>query len=81
MPVWAEMLGDKAIGGEEPLRLTRRLKALHASLALAGGLMRVLGAVVEIAMLAMFHPRENLALSGPVALQFVGDNHALRIAS
>jgi hypothetical protein len=41
-----------------------RLESLHAPLTLACGLMRVLGAVVEIAMLAVFHPWENLALSG-----------------
>src|SRR5262245_12643866 len=57
MPTRSEMLGDGAIGGEKTLGLTGRLKALHTSLALAGGLMRVLGAITEIAMLAMLGQR------------------------
>jgi len=49
----AEVLGDGTIGGEESLGVTRCLKPLHAPLPLACRLVRILGAVVEIAMLAM----------------------------
>ena len=76
MPTRTEVLGDGPIGGEEPLGVAGRLKPLHASLALAGGLMRVLCTVIEIAMLAMFHPWQDLALGGSVALEFIGDDHA-----
>src|SRR5262249_31601377 len=75
MPPRAEMLGDGTIGREEPLGVAGGLKALHTPLPLAGGLVRVLCPVVEIPVLAMFHPRENLALSSSVALQFIGNEH------
>jgi hypothetical protein len=54
---WAEMLGDQPIRGEEALRVTRRREPLHAPLPLAGRLMRMLRAIIEIAMLPMFPPR------------------------
>ncbi len=55
MPTWAEMLGDRAIGGEKPLSVTRGLEPLHASLPLACRLVGVLRPVIEIAVLAMFY--------------------------
>jgi hypothetical protein len=76
MSAWTEMLGDRTIGGEESLRLTRGFESLHPPLALAGGLMRVLRTIIEIAVLAMFHIREELALCDSVALEFVGHDHA-----
>ena len=68
MSVRTEMLGDSTIGREEPLGVARGLKPLHTPLPLAGGLVRVLGAIVEISMLAMFHSYKNLTLSGSIAL-------------
>jgi hypothetical protein len=76
MPTRTEMLGDGAIGREKPLGVPRGLEPLQASLPLAGGLVGVLGAVVEIPVLAMFDPRQDLALGGSVTLQFVGDDYA-----
>jgi hypothetical protein len=73
MSARAEMLGDRPIGGEKLLGMARRLKPLHAPLALAGGLVRVLCTVVEIPVLAMFHPWQELSLSRSVALQLIGD--------
>lgn len=61
---WAEVLPDGTISGEEPL---------HVVLPLAGGLVRVFCPVVEIAVQTMFHSREELSLSGSIALQFIGD--------
>jgi hypothetical protein len=49
------MLGDRAIGGEEPLRMTRRFEPLHAPLTLARGLVGILRTVVEVAVLAVLH--------------------------
>jgi hypothetical protein len=49
-------------GGFEPL---------HAPLALAGGLMGVFRSVIQVAMLAMFHTRQGLALRRPIARQFI----------
>ena len=79
MTTRTEVLRDGTIGGEEPLGVTRGLEPLHAPLPLAGRLVRVLGAIIEIAVLAMFHPGENLALGGSVALEFVGDDHARHV--
>ena len=53
MPSWPDLLGDGSIGGEEPLRVSRRLESLHAPLPLAGRLMGALHTVTEIAVLLM----------------------------
>ena len=75
MPPRSEVLGDGTIGGEEALGVARRLEALHPPLPLAGGLVGVLGAVVEIAVLAVLHTRQELVLRRPIACEFVGDDH------
>ena len=75
MSVRAEVLRDGPIGREEPLGVPRGLKPLHAPLALAGRLVRVLRPVIEIAMLAMVHPRQKFSLGGTVTFQFIGDEH------
>jgi len=74
MPARTEMLRDRTIGGEKSLGVPRRFKPLHASLALTGGLMRVLCTVIEVAVLTMLYSRHNLALGGSVALEFIGDD-------
>ncbi len=56
--------------------MPRRLEATHRAFTLTCRLMRVRRAVIEIATLAMFHARENLALSGSVARKLVGDKDA-----
>jgi hypothetical protein len=38
------------------------------------GLLGVLRPIIEIPMLPMFHPGEDLALGGSVAFEFIGDN-------
>src|SRR5215467_9378122 len=70
----SEVLGDWTIGRQEALRMTRRLKPLHAIFSLACGAMRVLAAVVEVATLPMFHPRQDLALRRAVALELLRDD-------
>src|SRR5262245_26943634 len=67
------------MGGEETLGLPRGLEPLQTSLALARGLVGVLGAIIKIPMLAMFHPWQDLALGGSVAPEFVGDDHARHV--
>src|SRR5262249_51899018 len=49
MAVWAEVLGDRAIGCKEPLGLAPRLKALPVPLPLACRLVRILRPIVQIA--------------------------------
>jgi hypothetical protein len=70
----SEVLGNWAIGGEEPLGLPCRLEPLHAPLSLASGLMGVIRAVMEVPMLAVLHRRKHLLLRRAVAFQLVGDD-------
>src|SRR5262245_1092258 len=71
----AEVSGNRAIGGEEPLRMFSRLEPLHLALPLAGGLMRVLRAVNEIPMLAVLHARQYCPLGSTIAFELVRDDH------
>ena len=71
MPTRSEVLGNGAIRGEEALRMPGGLKPLHPPLPLTGGLVRILGAVVEVAVLAMCHPREDLPRRGAITVQLV----------
>ena len=64
----SEMLGNGTIRRQKPLRAPRRLELLHVLCALAGGVVEILGAIIEIPMLAMFHPGEELSLGGSIAL-------------
>jgi hypothetical protein len=72
----AKVLGHGVIRREESLRMTRRFESLHAPLALAGRLMRVLRTVIEVAVLAMFHTREDVLLGRAVTFQLIRDEHA-----
>jgi hypothetical protein len=74
MPSRSKVLGDRPIGGEESLRVSWRLEALHAPLALARRLMGVLGSIIEIAVLPMFHARQQLSLGGSITLQLIRDD-------
>ena len=76
MPARAEVLRDGPIGRKEPLRLARAFEPLHALLSLACRLVRVLGTIVEIPILAMFHLGQEFALGGSIALELIGDDHA-----
>jgi hypothetical protein len=76
MPPRTEMLGDGTVGGEKPLSVTRGLEPLHALLPLTGGLMGVLRPVIEVAVLTMFHPGQNLSFGDAVAFEFIHDDHA-----
>ena len=76
MPSWSKVRGDGAKGRQEPLGMPHRFKAFHRPFALSGPLMRVLGAIVEIPRLPVGHRRHELAVSNPVAGQFVGHQHA-----
>ena len=72
----SEALGDGTRRGEEALSLSWRFEPLHPALSLAGGLMGVFRALVQIPMLAMLHSRQELALGCPIALQLIRDHHA-----
>ena len=76
MPSRPEVCGDAAEGRQEPLRMPRRFEAFHRPFALSGGLMRVLGAVVQIPRPPVLHRRHERAVGDLVAAQLVGDQHA-----
>jgi hypothetical protein len=79
MPTRSEVLGDRPRGGEKPLRMTRRFEPLYAPLPLARRLMRVLGAVVEIAVLPMLDTGQDFPLRRAIALELVRDGHPWHI--
>jgi hypothetical protein len=71
----AEMLGDEARGGEEPLGVPRCLEALQAPLAWPRRLVGVVGAVVEIPVLAVVHTGQDLAQGRAIAFALIRDDH------
>ena len=75
MTAWSEVLSNRTIRGEEALRVPWRLEPLHAPFPLAGGLVGILRAVVEVAVLAMLYTRQDLLFGGPVTLEFICDEH------
>ena len=79
MSPWTKMLGDRPIGREKPLGMARGLEPLHASLPLAGRLVRVLCTIIEMPVLTMFHHWKQLAFGGAVALQFIRHDHARHV--
>jgi len=80
MPSWSKVPGDAAKGRQEPLGMPHRFKAFHRPFALSGGLMRVLGAIVQILRPTMLYRRHELAVRHLVAGQFVGHQHAVHTA-
>jgi hypothetical protein len=52
----SEVLANGSIRRKKALGMSLRLQSLHALLPLAGRLMGVFGALVEIAMVAVLHP-------------------------
>ena len=63
------------MGGEEALRMARRLEPLHLPFSSSRGLVRDLGPVVEVAALPTFDAGQDLALRRAVAAQLVGGDH------
>jgi hypothetical protein len=70
----AEVLHDGTIRREEAVGVTGGFEPLHAPFALARRLMGVLGAIIEIAVLPMFHARQELSLGGSITLQLIRDD-------
>ena len=70
------MLGHRTIRGQKALRMSRRLKPLHAIVSLPCRAMRILTSVIEVAALTMFDPGQDLPLGRAVALELIGDDDA-----
>jgi hypothetical protein len=79
VPTGTEVGTLGAMDRKKALRLGGRFEAAHAALPLACWLVGVPRAVIKIAVLAMFYPREDLSLGGSVALEFVSNDHARHI--
>src|SRR5262245_23733721 len=73
MPARSKVLGDRPIRREKSLRVPRGFKPLHAAFSLPRGLVRVLGAVVEVPVLAVLAPRQHLTLRCTVAFDVYRD--------
>src|SRR5271167_3059782 len=48
VPSRSKMRGDPTEGRQEPLGMARRFKAFHRPFPLSGGLMRILGSIIQI---------------------------------
>jgi hypothetical protein len=59
------VLGNRTIGGEALLAVLGRLEPWHALFPLLRRVARILRAGVEIAVLPMFHPGQDLAHGAP----------------
>jgi hypothetical protein len=76
VPTRSEVLGNGAIRGEKALRVPWGFKALQAPLALAGGLVGVLRAVVPIAVRPMLDAGPDLPLGRSITVELVRQDHA-----
>jgi len=76
MTTGLEVLGDGTIRGAKALGVAWRFAPLHTPLPLTGGLVGILGTVIEVFVLAVFHARQDLPLRGAIALALVRDDHA-----
>ena len=74
-PIPSAMPRAWTISGEEPLGPAWRLKLRHAPFPLAGGLMGVVRAIVEVAALPGLHTLQHLPRRGAIAFQHAGDKH------
>jgi hypothetical protein len=81
MTARSKMLGNGTIRRQKPLRVPRGLELLHALCALAGGLVGILGAIIEVPVLAMLHPRQQLVLRCAIAFQLIGDEHPWNVSA
>jgi hypothetical protein len=75
MPARAALLGDRTICGERRWAGSGDLNPGKRRSPLAGQLMGVLGAVLEIAGLPVFGTGQALPLGRPVAFPLIGDEH------
>jgi hypothetical protein len=71
----AEVVRDEAIGCKKALRVSRGLEAARAPLSLAGRLVGILGAIIQISALPILNTGQDHAHGGPVASQLIRDDH------
>src|SRR4051812_34197938 len=71
-----EVRSNYSVYLDKPLGVPSRLEPSHSLLPLARRLMRVLRAIVQVAMLPMSHAGHHHPFRHPVAAQFVRDDDA-----
>ena len=80
MAARVEMAIDESRSGEEVLSLRGRFEALHLPFSSSRRTMRVLSPIVQVSALPVLNVGKQVALGDAVAAQFVGHDHAARIA-
>jgi hypothetical protein len=79
MAVRAEVLREGIIGRGATLGVARGFTPLPTPLPLTGGVVRVLGAILQIPVLAVLHAREKLSLGSSITFQFIGDDDSWHV--
>ena len=74
----SEVRGNAAESGQESLRCNGSAEPFHRPFALPGGLVGVLGSIVQIFVLPMLDRRHGGAVSDLVTKEFVGDQRTRR---
>jgi len=78
--IWdVKEVGDLIVDGQEALRLTSRLEALHDPLSPPCRLMRILCPIVQTLVLAMLEAKFHFPSRGGVGLELIGDHDARRL--
>ena len=72
------MLSNRAMRRKKALGMAGGLEALQNPLPLAGGLVRILGAVIQPFMLSVLDAHQDLPLRCAIAGKFVGDDNPWR---
>ena len=73
MPSDAKAVLNESMHGQESLRLSRRFKLPHLSFLLSRRLVRDFGSIVSVLVGVVDDGVHDLAVSGAVAFQLVGD--------
>ena len=81
VPTWTDVLADRPEGGQETLGMASRFEVAHRSFTLACWLMRILGAIIEASVSAMFNAGHDFLLGCLVAAELVRDQHARNICA
>jgi hypothetical protein len=74
VPSGTDVGGDRPVGGQEALRVARRVEPLHAPLPLAGRLVGVFRPVVQLPGLPMLNAGQHLAPGRAIARQLIRDD-------
>ena len=80
VPAWPEVRRDRVERGEEPLRPPDRCEPPHRRLPRSGGLVGLLGPIVQVLPAAVLDGGHDLAVRDGVAGQLIGHDHPGHLA-